>query len=157
MATRTGLTGTIRRLRRNRFKQDDSEYMWLKTGDIVKMDEEGYLWLCGRTKELIKASGFSVYPAEVEDFLYRHPAITECCVIGVPHDYKGEEIKAFIVLKSEYEGKVTEQELINWAKGQMSAYKYPRIIEFRKTLPKSGTGKILRKILKAEEEKASLD
>lgn len=131
---------------------EDSDFMWLKTGDIVRMDEDGFLWLCGRTKEMIKVSGYSVYPAEVEEYLYHHPAISECCVIGIPHEYKGEEVKAFIVLKPDYAGKVSDEEIINWAKEEMSAYKYPRIIEFRQTLPKSATGKILRKILKAEEE-----
>jgi acyl-coenzyme A synthetase/AMP-(fatty) acid ligase len=75
----------------------------------------------------------------------------ECCVIGIPHEYKGEEVKAFIVLKPDYVGKVTAEEMIDWAKNELSAYKYPRIIEFREVLPKGGTGKIMRKILKAEE------
>lgn len=132
-------------------KADDSDFLWLKTGDIVRMDEDGFLWLCGRTKEMIKVSGFSVYPAEVEEYLYHHPAILECCVIGVPHDYKGEEVKAFVVLKPDYAGKVTADEIIEWASQEMSAYKYPRIIEFRDILPKGGTGKIMRKVLKAEE------
>lgn len=123
---------------------------WMKTGDIVKLDEEGYVYICGRTKELIKASGYSVFPAEVEEYLYRHPAIEECCVIGVPHEYRGEDVKAYVVLKPEWVGKITEQELVEWARGQMSVYKYPRTIEFRESLPKSGTGKIMRKILKAE-------
>ena len=123
---------------------------WMKTGDIVKLDEEGYVYICGRTKELIKASGYSVFPAEVEEYLYRHPAIEECCVIGVPHEYRGEDVKAYVVLKPEWVGKITEQELVEWARGQMSVYKYPRSIEFRESLPKSGTGKIMRKILKAE-------
>jgi acyl-CoA synthetase (AMP-forming)/AMP-acid ligase II len=124
---------------------------WMKTGDIVKMDEEGYIYICGRTKEMIKSSGYSVFPAEVEQYLYNHPAISECCVIGVPHDYRGEDIKAFVILKPEWQGKITEKELIEWAREQMSVYKYPRTIEFRDELPKSGTGKIMRKILKAEE------
>ncbi len=132
------------------FRTDDSDFMWLKTGDIMKMDEDGFLWLCGRTKELIKVSGFSVYPAEVEEYMYKHPAVSEVCVIGVPHEYKGEEVKAFVVLKPEFIGKITQQELVDWAKEQMSVYKYPRIIEFRDSLPKGGTGKILRKVLKAE-------
>lgn len=89
--------------------------------------------------------------AEVEEYLYKHPAISECAVIGVPHDYRGEDVKAFVVLKPDWEGKVTEEELVAWAREQMSVYKYPRTIEFRKELPKGGTGKILRKILKAEE------
>jgi acyl-CoA synthetase (AMP-forming)/AMP-acid ligase II len=134
-------------------KSDDSEFLWLKTGDIMRMDEEGFLWLCGRTKEMIKVSGYSVYPAEVDEYLYRHPAILECCAIGIPHDYKGEEVKAFVVLRPEYKDKVTAEEIIEWASQEMSAYKYPRVIEFRDTLPKGGTGKIMRKVLKAEEEK----
>jgi len=124
---------------------------WMRTGDIVKVDEEGYVFICGRTKELIKASGYSVFPAEVEEYLYHHPAIGECVVIGVPHEYRGEDVKAFVVLKTEWVGKITEEGLVEWARGEMSVYKYPRTIEFRDTLPKSGTGKIMRKILKAEE------
>jgi acyl-CoA synthetase (AMP-forming)/AMP-acid ligase II len=124
---------------------------WIRTGDIATMDEEGYVTLNGRLRELIKASGFSVFPAEVETYLYQHPAILECCIIGVPHDYRGEDIKAFVVLKPDWVGKITEEELIAWAREQMSVYKYPRIIEFRDELPKSGTGKIMRRILKEEQ------
>jgi acyl-CoA synthetase (AMP-forming)/AMP-acid ligase II len=124
---------------------------WVKTGDIAKIDEDGFIWLCGRLKELIKASGYSVFPAEVEEYLYKHPSIGECAVIGVPHEYRGEDIKAFVVLKPEWQGKISEEELVAWAREQMSVYKYPRTIEFRETLPKTGTGKILRKDLRAEE------
>jgi acyl-coenzyme A synthetase/AMP-(fatty) acid ligase len=84
--------------------------------------------------------------------MYAHPSVMECCVIGVPHEYKGEEVKAFVVLKPDWEGKITEQELVEWAKGQMAPYKYPRTIEFRANLPKLASGKIMRKQLKAEEE-----
>jgi acyl-CoA synthetase (AMP-forming)/AMP-acid ligase II len=125
---------------------------WVRTGDIVKMDEDGYLYVCGRLKELIKSSAYSVFPAEVEEYMYAHPSVMECCVIGVPHEYKGEEVKAFVVLKPDWEGKITEQELVEWAKGQMAPYKYPRTIEFRANLPKLASGKIMRKQLKAEEE-----
>ncbi len=124
---------------------------WIKTGDIAKIDEDGFVWLCGRLKEMIKASGYSVFPAEVEEYLYQHPAIAECAVIGVPHEYRGEDVKAFVVLKPEYVGKITEEELVAWAREQMAVYKYPRTIEFRDSLPKSGTGKILRRELKEEE------
>ncbi len=124
---------------------------WVKTGDIAKVDEDGFVWLCGRLKEMIKASGYSVFPAEVEQYLYKHPSISECAVIGVPHDYRGEDIKAFVVLKPDWVGKVSEEELIAWAREQMSVYKYPRTIEFRDSLPKTGTGKILHKELRAEE------
>jgi len=126
---------------------------WMRTGDIVKVDDEGYVYICGRTKELIKASGYSVFPAEVEEYLYHHPAIEECVVIGVPHEYRGEDVKAFVVLKPEWSGKITEEEMVEWARSEMSVYKYPRTIEFREALPKSGTGKIMRKILKEEEAK----
>jgi ferredoxin--NADP+ reductase len=124
---------------------------WVRTGDIAKIDEDGFIWLCGRLKEMIKTSGFSVFPAEVEEYMYKHPAVLECAVVGTPHEYRGEDVKAFVVLKPEYVGKVSEQELVEWAREQMSVYKYPRIIEFRDSLPKTGTGKILRKELKAEE------
>ncbi|MGI6551396.1 MAG: AMP-binding protein [Syntrophomonadales bacterium] len=124
---------------------------WVKTGDIARIDEDGFVWLCGRLKEMIKASGYSVFPAEVEEYLYKHPAIAECAVIGIPHDYRGEDVKAFVVLKPDWAGKVTEEELVAWAREQMSVYKYPRTIEFRDSLPKGGTGKILRKELREEE------
>lgn len=126
---------------------------WVRTGDIVKMDEKGYVYVCGRLKELIKVSAYSVFPAEVEQYMYAHPGIMECCAIGVPHETKGEEVKLFVVLKPDYQGKVTEQELIDWAKEQMAPYKYPRVIEFRDMLPKGNTGKVQRKDL-VEEEKA---
>ena len=124
---------------------------WIRSGDIASIDEDGYITIHGRLKEMIKASGYSVFPAEVETYLFQHPAIQECCVIGVPHDYRGEDVKAFVVLKPDWQGKVTETEIIEWAREQMSVYKYPRSIEFRDSLPKSGTGKVLRKELKAEE------
>lgn len=125
---------------------------WFYTGDIGKMDEEGYIKIIGRTKELIKCSGYSVFPTEVEDLLYKHPGVMEVSVIGIPDSYRGETIKAFIVLKPEYRGRVSEEEIIEWAKGNMATYKRPRIVEFRDELPKSGAGKILRRVL-VEEEK----
>lgn len=124
---------------------------WVRTGDIVKMDKDGYLYICGRLKELIKSSAYSIFPAEVEEYMYAHPAIMECCVIGVPHETKGEEVKAFIVLKPDYQGKVTEEEIIAWSKGQMAPYKYPRHIEFKPSLPKLPTGKVARREIKEEE------
>lgn len=129
---------------------------WVRTGDIVKMDEDGYLYICGRLKEMIKSSAYSIFPAEVEEYMYGHPAILECCVIGVPHEVKGELVKAFVVLRPEWDGKITEKELIEWARGQMAPYKYPRIIEFRDSLPKGPTGKVARKILKEEEKQREL-
>ncbi len=126
---------------------------WLHTGDIGLMDEEGYIKFLGRKRELIKCSGYSVFPAEVENLLYQHPAVAEAAVIGVQDPYRGESPKAFIVLKSDYKGKVKEEEILEWCKENMAAYKRPRIIEFRNQLPKSAAGKILRRILKEEEGK----
>ncbi len=101
---------------------------------------------------MIKCSGFSVFPTEVEDLLYKHPAVAEVAIIGVPDSYRGEAPKAFMVLKPEYKGKIREEEIVEWTKDNMAAYKRPRIVEFRDDLPKSGAGKILRRVL-AEEEK----
>lgn len=125
---------------------------WLYTGDIGLMDEEGYIKFLGRKRELIKCSGYSVFPSEVENLLYRHPAIGEVAVIGIPDLYRGESPKAFIILKLEYKGKVNEEEIIEWCKENMAAYKRPRIVEFKEELPKSAAGKILRRILKEEDE-----
>ncbi len=125
---------------------------WVRTGDIVKMDEKGYIYICGRLKEIIKVSAYSVFPAEVEQYMFAHPAIMDCCAIGIPHETKGEEVKAFVVLKPDYAGKISEEEIIEWAKGQMAHYKYPRTIEFRSSLPKGNTGKVERKVLVAEEK-----
>lgn len=121
------------------------------TGDLGYMDEEGFVFISGRKKELIKASGYSVFPAEVESHLYRHPAVAEACVYGVPHEYRGEDIKAVIVLKPEFQGKVTPQEIAEWSRNQMAAYKYPRMVEIRESLPKTGSGKILRRALVEQE------
>lgn len=126
---------------------------WLYTGDIGLMDEEGYIKLLGRKRELIKSSGYSVFPAEVEDLLFRHPAIKETAVIGIRDPYRGETPKAFIVLKTDYMEKVTEQEILEWCKENMAAYKRPRVIEFRQDLPKSAAGKVLRRLLAEEEQK----
>jgi len=124
---------------------------WLATGDIAKMDKDGYFYIVGRKKDLIKASGYSVFPAEVEKYLYLHPAVKEVAVIGVPDPYRGENIKAFIVLKPEYKQKIKEEEVIGWAKDKMAAYKYPRIVEFVQELPKTASGKVLKRVLRERE------
>jgi long-chain acyl-CoA synthetase len=126
---------------------------WLYTGDIGLMDEEGFIKLLGRTRELIKCSGYSVFPAEVEDLLYRHPAVQEVAVIGVTDSYRDESPKAFVILKPEYVSKIKESEILEWCKENMAAYKRPRSVEFKQELPKSAAGKVLRRILKEEEEK----
>jgi long-chain acyl-CoA synthetase len=121
---------------------------WLFTGDIGKFDAEGYLYLLGRKKEMIKVSGFSVFPEEVELMLNRHPAVAQAAVIGVPDPKKGEVVKAFLVLKPGSE--LSAEALRAWAKEKMSAYKCPAQVAFRETLPTLGTGKLLRRVLKEE-------
>lgn len=126
---------------------------FFRTGDIGKFDEEGYFFIVDRVKRMINASGFKVWPTEVESILYKHPDIQQACVIGVADEKRGETPKAFVVLQPNSKGKVTEEEIIEWSKTQMATYKYPRIVEFRESLPVSGTGKILWRVLQ-EEEKA---
>jgi long-chain acyl-CoA synthetase len=121
---------------------------WVYTGDMGRFDEDGYLYFLGRKKEMIKVSGYSVFPEEVETFLNLHPAIDISGVIGVADEKKGEVIKAVVVLKEAFKGKVNPEEIIEWAKEKMSYYKVPKIIEIRNHLPKhGGTGKILRRLL----------
>lgn len=121
---------------------------WLYTGDIAYMDEEGYLFIVDRKKDLIIASGYNVYPRDVEEVIYQHPAVQEAVAIGVPDSYRGETVKAVIVLKDRM--KCDEEELIAFCKKNLSAYKVPRIIEFRKELPKTAVGKILRRQIREE-------
>jgi long-chain acyl-CoA synthetase len=124
---------------------------WLHTGDIGCMDEDGYVYIIDRKNDMIITSGYNVYPTEVEEVLYTHPKVKECAVIGVPDPYRGETVKAFIVLK---EGEsATEKEIIDFVRGHLASYKIPRIVEFRNELPKSSVGKILRRVLREEERK----
>jgi long-chain acyl-CoA synthetase len=128
-------------------------YIWFRTGDMAKMDEEGYFYIVERKKDLIKYKGYSVYPREVEEVLYKHEAIQDAAVVGIPDEKVGEIIKAYIVLKKEYVGKITEDEIIKYLRENLASYKVPKIIEFRDTLPKSPVGKILRRVLREEEIK----
>ena len=131
-------------------------YRWLRTGDFAKLDEEGYIFLLDRVKDLIKYKGHSVYPREVEEILYEHPAILECAVFGVKDPIKGEDIMAYIIIRPEYQDRITEEEIFEWAKENMAAYKYPRHIKFVRSLPKSAVGKILRRVIRDKEsEKAT--
>ncbi|WP_087972424.1 AMP-binding protein [Oceanobacillus rekensis] len=123
---------------------------WVFTGDIGVIDEDGYLSFKGRIKEMIKSSGYSVFPEDVEILIKDHEAILQVAAVGVPHMTKGEIVKTFIVLKPEYKGKITEDEIIEWAREKMSAYKYPREVEFRNTLPATNSGKVLRRLLVEE-------
>ena len=124
---------------------------WLYTGDIGKMDEDGYFYITDRKKDLIKYKGYSVYPRELEDVLYEHPAVKLCAVVGKPDPVAGEIPKAFIVLK---EGaKATEEEIIKFVKERVAPYKAIREVEFRKELPMTMVGKVLRRVLREEEYK----
>ncbi|WP_339803839.1 AMP-binding protein [uncultured Marinobacter sp.] len=121
---------------------------WVHTGDVGHFDEDGYLFFTGRIKEMIKCSGYSVFPEDVEALMLRHPAIKQCAAIGVPDDKRGETVKLVVVPHPDHKDQVTEQQLIDWAKDNMAAYKYPRMIEFRESLPATGAGKVLRRLLK---------
>lgn len=123
---------------------------WLYTGDIAYMDEEGYCFIVSRKKDVILASGYSVYPREIEEVLYEHPAVQEVVVCGIPDDYKGETVKAYIV-KAKGHKKVTEEEIKQFSKENLAKFKVPTSIEFRKELPKSTVGKTLRRKLIEEE------
>lgn len=126
---------------------------WFLTGDLGYMDDNGYFYVVDRKKDMIIAGGFNIYPREVEEVLYEHEAIQECVVAGIPDPYRGETVKAYIVLK---EGKsVTDKELNEFCRKNLAAYKVPRIYEFRKELPKTAVGKILRRTL-IEEEKQKM-
>ena len=127
---------------------------WLLTGDMARMDADGYFYVVDRKKDMIDASGFNVYPREVEEVLYEHPAVQEVVVAGVPDAYRGETVKAYIILKPGQSA--TEAEIIEFTRSRLAAYKVPRQIEFRTELPKTLVGKILRRRL-IEEERAKLD
>jgi long-chain acyl-CoA synthetase len=119
---------------------------WLHTGDVAVRDEQGWYYIVDRIKDQINASGFKVWPREVEDVLVAHPAVSSAAVIGVPDSYRGETVKGFVVLRP---GRVaTEGELMEWAKKRLAAYKYPRQIEIVDDLPRNASGKILRRMLR---------
>ncbi len=133
----------------NVLRPDENGEVWLHTGDIAIMDEDGFVKIVDRKKDMIISGGFNVYPNEVEYILYTHPDILEAAVVGVPHETRGEVVKAFVVLK---EGKsLTEAELRAWCKKEMRAYMVPKAVSFRDSLPKTMVGKILRRQLLAEE------
>jgi fatty-acyl-CoA synthase len=124
---------------------------FLRTGDLGHIDEDGYFFMTDRLKRMINASGYKVWPAEVEALMYRHPAIHEVCVIGVKDEKRGETVKALVVPDAAHAGTITAQEIIDWAHEQMASYKAPRIVEFVASLPKSGSGKILWRKLQEED------
>jgi long-chain acyl-CoA synthetase len=121
---------------------------WLYTGDIAMVDKDGYLYIVDRKKDMIIASGYNIYPRDIEEILYEHPSVQEAVVIGVPDPYRGEDVKAVVVLKSGCSA--TEEEIIQYCRANLAAYKVPRHVEFRDQLPKTSVGKILRRALRDE-------
>ncbi len=119
---------------------------WLYTGDIARMDEDGYFYIVDRKKDMILTGGFNVYPREVEEVLYAHPAVLEAAVVGVPDPYRGEAVKAFVVLRPG--AQASEEEILAHCRKHLAPYKVPRSVEFREALPKSMVGKVLRRLLR---------
>jgi long-chain acyl-CoA synthetase len=119
---------------------------WLHTGDIGRMDEEGFLTLVDRKKDMIIASGYNVYPTEIDGVLYDHPDVLEACTIGVPDAYRGETVKVFVVPKQG--ASLSKEDLIVFCRERLAAYKVPRQVAFIDELPKSAVGKILRRKLR---------
>ena len=124
---------------------------FLRTGDLATIDDDGYYFMVDRLKRMINASGYKVWPAEVEALMYRHPAILEACVIAAHDDKRGETVKALVVLREGQQGQVSEQDIIRWTHEHMAVYKSPRLVEFVSALPKSGSGKILWRELQEKE------
>ncbi len=124
---------------------------WFYTGDIAKADEEGYTYIVDRKKDMVIAGGFNIYPRDIEEVLYAHPKIMEAAVAGIKDPYRGETLKAYIVLR---EGEsMTEEEVVEHCKANLAPYKVPKLVEFREELPKTMIGKVLRRMLREEEEK----
>jgi len=124
---------------------------FFRTGDLGRMDEEGYFFMTDRLKRMINASGFKVWPAEVEMLLYKHPAVQEACIISARDAYRGETVKAVVVLRADARGKTTAEDIVAWSREHMAAYKVPKIVEFVDALPKSGSGKVMWRLLQDQE------
>jgi fatty-acyl-CoA synthase len=127
---------------------------FFRTGDLGRMDEDGYFFITDRLKRMINASGFKVWPAEVEALMFRHPAIAEACVISARDAYRGETVKAVVVLRASHKGQVSEADIIEWCRQNMAVYKVPRIVQFADALPKSGSGKVMWRTLQEAEGRA---
>ena len=121
---------------------------WLYTGDVGKMDEDGWFYVVDRKKDMIIASGYKVWPRDVEDVIYQHPAVRETAVIGIPDEYRGETVKAYVALKQGEEKSIAPEDIICFCKQRLAAYKYPREVEIVSEIPKTLTGKILRRMLR---------
>ena len=123
---------------------------FLRTGDLAYVDDDGYFFMVDRLKRMINASGYKIWPAEVESLLYAHPAIQEACVVGIRDAHRGESAKAVVVLRDGMQA--SEAEIIDWARRHMAAYKVPHAVEFRAALPRSGTGKVQWRALQDAED-----
>jgi fatty-acyl-CoA synthase len=130
-------------------------FLFFRSGDMGRVDEEGYFFMTDRLKRMINASGFKVWPAEVEALMFRHPAIQEACIIATRDAYRGESVKAVVVLRQDHKGQVSEQDIIDWCRENMAVYKMPRAVSFVDALPKSGSGKVMWRALQ-EAEMAAL-
>ena len=124
---------------------------FFRTGDLGRMDEEGYFFITDRLKRMINASGFKVWPAEVEMLLYKHPGVQEACIIAARDAYRGETVKAVVVLRADAKGKTTAEDIIAWSRENMAAYKVPKLVQFVEVLPKSGSGKVMWRLLQDQE------
>ncbi|WP_395685391.1 long-chain fatty acid--CoA ligase [Caenimonas koreensis] len=124
---------------------------YFRSGDLGYVDEDGYFFLTDRLKRMINAAGFKVWPAEVEALMFKHPAIQEACVISTRDSYRGESVKAVVVLRPSHKGKVSEEEIIAWCRENMAVYKMPRVVQFVDALPKSGSGKVMWRMLQEAE------
>lgn len=138
---------------RQAFSEIDGK-RFLRTGDLARIDEDGYFFMVDRLKRMINAAGFKVWPAEVEALMYHHPAIQEACVIAARDERRGETVKALVVLKPGHEGRVSEADIVAWSREHMAAYKSPRLVEIVTSLPKSGSGKVQWRELQAREAAA---
>ena len=125
---------------------------FFRSGDLGRVDEDGYFFITDRLKRMINASGFKVWPAEVETLMFRHPAIQEACVIATHDSYRGESVKAVVVLRPSHRGQVNEQDIIAWCHDNMAVYKAPRVVQFVDVLPKSGSGKVMWRLLQEAEK-----
>ena len=125
---------------------------FFRSGDLGRVDEDGYFFITDRLKRMINASGFKVWPAEVESLMFRHPAIQEACIIAAHDSYRGETVKAVVVLRPSHRGQVSAQEIIAWCHDNMAVYKAPRMVQFAEALPKSGSGKVMWRLLQEAEK-----
>lgn len=134
------------------FEMDGKTFF--RTGDMGRVDEQGYFFMTDRLKRMINASGFKVWPAEVEALMFKHPAIQEACIIATKDAYRGESVKAVVVLRASHKGQVSEQDIIDWCRDNMAVYKIPRAVQFADALPKSGSGKVMWRALQEVETAA---